>query len=204
MFVQVIQGHATDPQALRERFQAWDRDLKPGSTGFLGSTAGVAEDGTFILAARFESEEAARKNSDRPEQGEWWQETERYVESPAFYDCRDVDVWKAGGSDSAGFVQVIQGYVDDVEQMRADMKKMAEMPDQRDDVIGGFIAWGPNDGFSQFVYFTSEEEARAGEAASNENTDDVSPEMAEIWERWQANTRDVTYIDLKDPWFSSP
>lgn len=52
MFVQVIQGRATDPQGLRSRWEAWDRELKPGSVGFLGSTAGIAEDGTFIMAAR--------------------------------------------------------------------------------------------------------------------------------------------------------
>lgn len=202
MFVQVIQGRVTDPQALRKRWDAWESDLKAGSIGYLGGTGGIAEDGTFILSARFDSEDDARKNSERPEQGEWWQETERYLESPEFYDCKDVDVWKGGGSDSAGFVQVIQGYVSDKDQLRADMKKMGDMPDDRDDVIGGVVAWGPNDGFSQFVYFTSEEEARAGEAVSNDR--DWPPEMAEIWERWQKNTRDVKYIDLKEPWFSTP
>src|SRR3712207_4127250 len=112
MFVQVIQAKVTDPQGLRKQWDVWQSDLKPNSNGFLGSTAGIAEDGTFILGARFESAEAARSNSDKPEQGEWWQETERYLESPVFYDCTPVDEWGDGGSDSAGFVQVIQGYAD--------------------------------------------------------------------------------------------
>ena len=202
MFVQVIQAKATDPQAVRQRWEAWEKELKAGAEGYLGGTGGIAEDGTFIISARFESEEAARKNSDRPEQGEWWQETERYLESPAFYDCKDVDEWKGGGSDTAGFVQVIQGSVSEKDQMRADMKKMSDMTDNRDDVIGGIIAWGPNDGFSQFVYFNSEEEARAGEAAASDQ--EWPPEAQEMWQRWQANTSDMKYIDLKEPWFSAP
>ncbi len=68
MFVQVIQGRAKDPAGLRKQFQAWDNELRPRATGFLGSTAGVSDDGEFIALARFESEEAARANSDSPEQ----------------------------------------------------------------------------------------------------------------------------------------
>ena len=37
---------------------------------------GMCDDGTFVALARFESAEAARRNSDRPEQGEWWAECE--------------------------------------------------------------------------------------------------------------------------------
>ena len=202
MFVQVIQGKVTDPQAFRQQWETWQRDLKPTAKGFLGSTGGIAEDGTFIAAARFESEDAARANSEKPEQGEWWQQTERYLESPVFYDCTDVDEWKGGGSDSAGFVQVIQAFVDDKETFRNGMKRMADAPDGRDDVIGGFVAWGPDDGFSQFVYFTSEAEAREGEAASADR--EYSAEEKEMWETWEKSTRDVRYIDLKEPWFSSP
>src|SRR3712207_2703358 len=103
MFVQVIEATAKDAAALRAQMDAWDREIKPGARGFLGSTAGVTEDGTFIAAARFESEEAARANSDRPEQTQWWEQTAQYIEGDAtFYDCRDVDVSMGGGSDDAG------------------------------------------------------------------------------------------------------
>src|SRR3712207_6106901 len=64
MFVQVIEGQTNDAGALRSQFGKWDREVKAGATGFLGSTAGVSEDGTFVAMARFESEEAARTNSD--------------------------------------------------------------------------------------------------------------------------------------------
>lgn len=51
-----------------------------GSGSWLvGSAGSVApqgtEDGRFIAVVRFESEEDARRNRDRPEQDRWWSET---------------------------------------------------------------------------------------------------------------------------------
>ena len=71
MFVQVIQGQTSDVGAMRVQIEAWERDVKPGAIGFLGSTGGVTEDGEFITAARFDSEDSARANSDRAEQSAW-------------------------------------------------------------------------------------------------------------------------------------
>ena len=68
MFVQVIQGRTSQPEALAEAFDRWQANLSPDATGWLGSTGGVTEDGTFIAVARFESEQAAMANSARPEQ----------------------------------------------------------------------------------------------------------------------------------------
>ncbi len=198
MFVQVIQGRATDPKALRNQWEKWEQDLKPGAVDFLGSTAGIDENGIIIIGSRFGSEEAARKNSDRPEQGEWWQETERFIESPEFYDCKDVDLLNDGGSNDAGFVQVIQGYatseqaIEDVRKLTTQMEDA--MRSHRPDVIGGFVAWGPNLGFSQFVYFTSEAEAREGEKKED------PPEFAEMGEVMSKSVKDMKFIDLREPW----
>ncbi|MGE5763508.1 MAG: hypothetical protein ACM3ZF_06425, partial [Mycobacterium leprae] len=62
---------------MRAAFERWVEELAPGAAGWLGSTAGVTDDGRFIGLARFESEQAARRNSDRPEQGRWWAETSK-------------------------------------------------------------------------------------------------------------------------------
>jgi hypothetical protein len=43
----------------------------------------VTDDGRFVLLARFESEEAARRNNARHEQGQWWTETEKYLDGVA-------------------------------------------------------------------------------------------------------------------------
>ncbi len=165
MFVQVIEAEVADRARLRIQFDRWVKELAPGATGWLGSTAGVAEDGTFFAAARFESAEAAKANSDRPEQGAWWEETSQCLEGDVrFADCRAVDiVGKRGGSDDAGFVQVIRGR-GDRQAMLAATKGMASFFARlRPDVLGTYVAWEGDDRFTQLVYFTSEEEARAGE-----------------------------------------
>jgi len=60
VFVQVITGKVTDAAAVRARFDRWLEELAPGAKGWLGSTAGVTDDGRVVVLARFESEEAAR------------------------------------------------------------------------------------------------------------------------------------------------
>jgi hypothetical protein len=199
MFAQVIQAKTTDEAGMRARFEEWDRSLKAGADGFLGSTAGVSDDGEFIAIARFESAEAAQRNSDRSEQGAWWAETEKLLEGEVrFYDCSDVEVRWGGGSDDAGFVQVIQGRLkneDDRDRWRAmEQEAGAWMKENRPEVLGAVAAWqGRN--FSDFVYFTSEEDARAGEQKQ--------PPGGE-GEDWMQSIEDVKFIDLKRPYFSTP
>ena len=69
MFIQVIQGKVADAEGLRAAMDRWGRDLQPGATGWLGTTGGITDDGTFVATVRFDSEDAARRNSERPEQG---------------------------------------------------------------------------------------------------------------------------------------
>lgn len=191
MFVQVIKGKARDEAGLRKQFERWGEELKPGAEGFLGSTGGIAGDGTFITVARFDSEEAARRSSDRPEQGKWWAETEPFLEDVTFTDCTEVDEMLGGGSDDAGFVQVMQGRVTDVEKARSMGREMEpELRKARPDVLGAIAAWHGDGGFTQVIYFESEAAAREGESSS---ADQGPPE--EFQELWQ----DVSYIDLSEP-----
>ncbi len=119
MFIQVWQGTVRDRSALLDCMERWTRDLRAGAPGYLGSTSGFSDDGTFVSVARFESEEMARRNSERPEQGEWWAEAEQCFDGEVtVHDCRDVDMWMGGGSDTAGFVQVMEGHCDDLPRMR--------------------------------------------------------------------------------------
>src|SRR5687768_3293171 len=132
MFIQVIQGRTNDAGGLRRQIERWQKDLAPGAQGYLGTTAGVTDEGTVLCLARFESAEAARANSDRAEQSAWWNETEKYFDGPVtFRDCPEVDVTLAGGSDDAGFVQVMQGRSKDRDRLRAleaeFLPKMQEM-----------------------------------------------------------------------------
>ena len=66
MFVQFIRGKLKDEQGARRAMDKWQAELKPGAKGFLGTTAGVTSSGDLVALVRFESEEAARRNSERP------------------------------------------------------------------------------------------------------------------------------------------
>jgi hypothetical protein len=201
MFVQVIQGLAKDAAGLKKQWETWDREIKPSVKGYLGSTAGVTPDGEFIAVARFESEEAARANSGSAAQSAWWEETSQYLSDPMFHDCTEVDLMNDGGSDHAGFVQVIQGKVTDIAKSRALDAKMQEgMTEARPDVIGGVTAWHPQNGrFTSTVYFTSEAEARAKEKEM-ESIEGFQEFMSE----YQAiSDGEPKYLDLPDPWMSS-
>ncbi len=72
MFVQVLRGRVTDPGAMQLAVDRWQAECRPGASGWLGTTSGVADDATFIAVARFTSAEAARANSERPQQRAWW------------------------------------------------------------------------------------------------------------------------------------
>ena len=199
MFIQVIQGKTTDAEGLRRQFDRWEQEVGGGAKGYLGTTAGITEDGTVFVLARFENEELARANSDRPEQGSWWNETAKYFDGePTFRDSTDVDTTLAGGSDQAGFVQVMQGRVKDKARLRElEEKFVAQMSEQRPDVLGSTRAWD-GDFFTEAIYFTSEADARKGEASME--ADGGGPEM----EEFMSLVEGITYIDLKDPILRSP
>ena len=201
MFIQVIQGKTRDPEGTRRQMDRWNSELRPGAIGYLGTTAGVSDDGEFIAVARFESEDAARRNSDRPEQGEWWAETEKYFDGEVlFHDCTRVETMGKGGSDEAGFVQIIQGHVSDIDAtVRLDQGLDETTSKLRPDVIGGTTAYNPNGRFTSTIYFTSEAEAREGEKKMNEN-EEIQARMKE----YEAlSVEPPKFIDLKDPWLFS-
>jgi len=190
-----MEGRVGNLDGLQAQLAAWMRDLQPGADGWLGTTAGVTADGTFIAVTRFESQEAAQANSNRPEQGAWWEKTAATFDGDvAFTDCPDVDTFGAGGSDDAGFVQIMIGRAD-----RAAILPLADELDavlrrMRPDVIGGTAAW-PGDGtFVQTVYFTSEGEARANESAEPMSDQDRSDA-----ERLMSLMQVDRYIDLPNP-----
>ena len=198
MFIQVITGTTSDQEGLRRQFDRWERELRPGATGFLGSTGGVTDDGRFFMAARFESEEAARRNSAREEQGAWWAETEKYVENAAFQDSVEVTTMGGGGSNDAGFVQVMRGRITDKEKVPELMARFAElqpaMAARRPDVIGDVTVIHSDGTYSDIIYFTSEAEAREGEKQ------EMPAEMQAMFEEFTAAMPIDEYLDLKDPW----
>jgi len=201
MFVQVIQGQVSDAGEVRAAFDRWAQELAPGATGWLGSTAGVTEGGRFVALARFESEEAARRNSDRPEQDQWWTETSKLFTGEAtFRDSSDVTVDVIGDPDKAGFVQVIQGRGSDPDRAK---ELMAQDSDEwaalRPDIIGSVAVGHEGGGYTMALYFTSEAEAREGERK------EPPPRLkAQMDEMNKLNIGEPEFFDLKDPWLASP
>ena len=200
MFIQVLEGRVGNQEGLRAELDRWKEELAPGADGWLGATAGVTADGNFISVVRFESEEAARANSDRPEQGEWWAAASANFDGEVtFTNCPDVDTFGGGGSDDAGFVQIMKGRGDRAGLTAHAAKFEAVLKAARPDVLGGTVAW-PGDGtFFQTIYFSSEADARA-----NEGREPATDEEREAWEGMSSLMQVDSYIDLSDPWLRSP
>lgn len=196
MFVQVFEGRVEDASGLRRQMDRWMSELRPGAAGFLGSTGGVTEDGHGIFFARFESAAAAQTNSERPEQGGWWADTQGCFEGAVtFTDSDDVETFFAGGSDDAGFLQVMKGTKVDRNRLHAMDESFEEHAQSfRPDLIGGFRLWTGPDSYVEVGYFTSEAEAREGEKK------DPPPELTAEMETFQEFMANVEFLDLRDPW----
>ena len=201
MFAQVIQGRISDPAALQAAMERWEQELAPGAAGWLGSTGGVTEDGRAIAVVRFDSEEAAQRNSQRPEQDRWWAETSKLYQGGAtFTDSTDVTVDLHGDPDQAGFVQIMQGRTTDPDRarqlMNTDSDKWAEF---RPDMIGSVSIGHPDGGYTMVIYFTSEEEAREGERK------EIPAELhASMEEMDRLSVGETEFFDLKQPVLRSP
>ena len=199
MFIQIIQGTCRDPEALRRQVDMWRREQGPKAEGWLGGTYGVTDDSTFVAMVRFESKEAAARNSARPEQGAWWAETEKLLDGEVtFHDCDDAMTFLDGGADDAGFVQVIQGRLADPERFL----KLMELPmdmlhETRPEIVGGVIAIEADGRFTETVAFRSEDAAREGERRQ------IPGQVRQGWQDPMAQMQDVTYLDLRHPWFFS-
>jgi hypothetical protein len=167
MFVQVFQGQLADRDLWRRQTEKWRKEIKPKTTGFLGFTTGITAGGYQVTVVRFESEAKARANSDLPEQGAWFEETSKAFDGDViFHDCTEVDLLLGGGSDRAGFVQIMQARAKDQQAMRdRDSEMEAELRRIRPDLLGGVVAWHGDGTFTQTSYFTSEHEARENEKA---------------------------------------
>ena len=202
MFAQVIQGRTSDAKAFRSAMDRWVRDLAPGSVGWLGSTGGVTDDGRFIAVARFESADAAGRNSDRPEQSRWWEETQQTFDGEAtFADSEDVTVDLQGDPDRAGFVQVMRGRVTDAARAKELMDRMnaSDMARLRPDILGSVSIGHDGGEWTQVIYFTSEAAAREGERT------EMPPEAKAVMDELMAvSDGPPVFFDLREPVLDSP
>jgi len=203
MFIQIIQGTCRDADTLHRQLDMWRQEQGPMAEGWLGGTYGITDDDKFVGVVRFESKEAAARNSTRPEQGAWWAETEKCFDGEVtFHDCDEAMEFLDGGADDAGFVQVIQGRLEDPERFRRAMAQPMDMlHEARPEIIGGTIAIEPDGRFTQTVAFRTEDAAREGERKAMPET--MPAETRREMEDTMALMQDVTYLDLHHPWFAS-
>ena len=155
----------------------------------------------MIALARFESEEAAQQNSDRPEQTAWWEEMAAlFTDEPVFHNSTSVEVDTPGDPSQAGFVQVMQGRSSDPDRAR---ELMANDPTDwqafRPEILGTVSVGHDGDAWTMAIYFTSEAAAREGEQK------EPPPEMQEMMKEMDALTiGEPVFFDLKDPWLEAP
>ena len=201
MFVQIMQGRTSDPEGLLAAFDRWSQAQAPEATGWLGMTGGITEDGRVIGMMRYESEEAARRSAERPEQERWWSETEEtfFDGGATVHGSSDVMVDLQGVPDQAGFVQAMQGRSSDPGRVK---ELMEQDPDVwatfRPEVLGS-VGVGHEDGsYTMFLYFTSESEAREGE--KKEVPQELQAAMEEM-DRLAVGEPD--FFDLKNPMLRS-
>lgn len=196
MFVQIMEGRVAGRDRMKSLMEQWMDDLRPGAAGWLGSTVGVTSDGRAVAVARFESAAAAAANSSRPEQGAWWSEMEAVYDGDVHVsDSEDVGVFLTGGSNDAGFVQVMRideadrGVIDRLDEMFE-----AHARDSRPDLIGSLRVWaGPTTAYD-ISYFTSEAEAREGESKP------FPPDLQALWPELEPMMATTEFFDLSDPW----
>jgi hypothetical protein len=195
VFIQIIEGKCSRQDELRAMADSWQREQAPHAPGWLGATYGFTDDGTAVAVVRFASREDAEANAARPEQGEWWSRMEALYDGPVeFHDCDDVTLMMQGGSDDAGFVQVMQGRVQDPERLKAMVTDTDMLHEARPEIIGATLAISDDGTFTQTIAFSDEAAAREGERK----------EMpADMRAEFESMMKDVAYLDLHHPWFAS-
>jgi hypothetical protein len=199
MFLQVIRGRVPDRTAMRAEHDAWVSEIGATAPGWLGSTAGITEDDRFICLSRFTSGEALTRLAARADARQWRARTERLFLGPVVTaEFLDVALLLDGGTDDAGFVQVVEGRGADAGRLAALQKELLRcLPDGRPDIVGGLAAVGPDGRFVQAFYFSTEELARAGEHGEQ------LPEVEEILFDLRELAGRATYHDLRHPWLAS-
>jgi len=191
LFVRAVRGKVADPRAAFAAMDDRVATFKATASGYLGSTAGVASDGTFIALLRFESAQASRL--DAADGAAWWED---HIASASVTDCPDVALMYGGGSDEAGYVQVMCGHTTNPSRFKEISRRFEDyLPSSRPEILGGLTAFAPDGRFFNVVYFTSEEAARQGERETR------PPEIDELFAEFDRQMDE--YLDITEPWFDS-
>ena len=154
-------------------------------------TAGVTADGRFIAVTTVESEESARATN-----GDWRGVLNGLV---TVRNGTRTDVFTPGDLWRARFVQVVQGQVTDLDEARRHKASLEEeLAAQLPCLLGTLTVEHDGERFTRVLYFTTEEEARAGERdmpAAVRRRDEPALRLL---------VAPLEFLDLREPWLLSP
>ena len=197
MFIQMVQGRCSRQEDMRMVVDDWCTSMA-SQPGWLGGTYGFTDDSSFIGVVRFDSQDACERACERDDAGMWWAAAAQCFDSgPELHESSDVTMMLNGGSDDAGFVQIMRGRVGNVDKLRrmtGDTEMTNMLSQARPDIIGATLAIEDDGHFIETIAFTSEAEAR--EREQMEMPAEVAGDMAEAM-------AEVEYLDLHRPWFRS-
>lgn len=195
MFIQMVQGTCAQQDDMKMLVDDWCGEMAD-QPGWLGGTYGFTDDNQFVGVVRFDSKASCDAYCERGGSALWWAAaSDLFDGTPEIHQSDDVSIMLDGGSDDAGFVQIMRGHVKDADRLRrmtTDQEMTAMLHQARPDVIGSTLIIEDDGTFIETIFFTSEDEARIGE--KQEMPEAVADEMAEAM-------ADVEYIDLHRPWF---
>ena len=199
MFLLTVEGRTGTPDALHEDVLNWPGEVGRSAVGWLGNTAGVSNDGDFVLLMRFESEEAAWITSDLPEQGRWWQTCAEHLDTkPAITGSTTVIGILDGGSDDAAAVRIRRGSAV-LNRYRRSLRQLETLPPaERAAVIGGIVAWHDGDRFTEALYLTSRDFAQVRQLGTSPTP------LGRFIDGLEASILDAKVIELDEPWLISP
>jgi len=197
MFIQMVQGPCARRTEMRALVDSWCAGIAD-EHGWLGGTYGFTEDNRFVGIVRFTDSRACIDAAQRPEAAAFWADAIALLDGPVeIHQSDDVTLMFDGGSEDAGFVQVLTGKLRDPAQMRyllADQDMTAMLHETRPEILGATLAISQDGTFTETVAFTDEALARKGE----------SIRMPEQVQRTMDDAvAAVEYLDLHQPWFAS-
>ncbi|MDX6321075.1 MAG: hypothetical protein QOF52_933 [Propionibacteriaceae bacterium] len=197
MFVRVVRGPVADRESARTALQRCVERLSPESSGWLGTTAGVTEDGQLLALESFESEEAAHRTLDPGGGGQWSTQNDLFTGNVIVRDSKAVLVIPLNGDlEDATFVRILEGRYRDPERARAlmtvDLPAWATFAPH---LLGGLVVDHAEGAYTTALYYTSEDAAR--EAEFNKPPGNVEEVMKQIG---ALNAGMPTLFTLRQPW----
>lgn len=200
MFIQILQGRVADEAGARRELERWLGDLGTQAPGWLGVTAGIGDDRTFMAVLRFASEAAAMANDRRPELAAWRAAVKQHLVGPVRLDqCPVVRTSKAGNPARAGFVRILQGRVADPARLAALQGEVEHALQRQPHLLE--VVVGEHEGghgyFTEVASFVSERAVRAAERAMPVESAVQLGMVRSFMER-------LRLVELHDPWVLTP